>query len=67
MQSTLISIPLEKALDTQLAETYDLIARITPDNSKEVFQFLLKKWDIRNIKSIVIAKEAGLSSEETQI
>jgi V/A-type H+/Na+-transporting ATPase subunit C len=57
--------PLEKALDTQLAETYDLIARITPDNSKEVFQFLLKKWDIRNIKSIVIAKEAGLSSEET--
>ncbi len=57
--------PLEKALDTQLAETYDLIARITPDNSKEVFQFLLKKWDIRNIKSIIIAKEAGLSSEET--
>ncbi len=57
--------PLEKALDTQLAETYDLIARITPDNSKEVFQFLLKKWDIRNIKSIVIAKEAGLSTEET--
>ena len=53
--------PLEKALDTQLAESYDLIARITPDNSKEVFQFLLKKWDIRNIKSIVIAKEAGLS------
>jgi V/A-type H+/Na+-transporting ATPase subunit C len=57
--------PLEKALDTQLAETYDLIARITPDNSKEVFQFLLKKWDIRNIKSIIIAKEAGLNSEET--
>ena len=57
--------PLEKALDTQLAESYDLIARITPDNSKEVFQFLLKKWDIRNLKSIVIAKEAGLSTEET--
>jgi V/A-type H+/Na+-transporting ATPase subunit C len=57
--------PLEKALDTQLAETYDLIAKITPDNSKEVFQFLLKKWDIRNIKSIIIAKKAGLSSEET--
>ena len=35
--------PLEKALDTQLAETYDLIARISPDNSKEAFNFLLKK------------------------
>jgi V/A-type H+/Na+-transporting ATPase subunit C len=57
--------PLEKALDTQLAETYDLIARISPDNSKEAFKFLLKKWDIKNIKSVIIAKEAGLSREET--
>jgi V/A-type H+-transporting ATPase subunit C len=57
--------PLEKALDTQLAETYNLIATIAPDNSKEVFQFLLKKWDIRNIKSIIIAKEAGLNIDET--
>ena len=57
--------PLEKALDTQLAETYDLIARITPENSKETFKFLLKKWDIKNIKSILIAKKAGLSSDET--
>jgi V/A-type H+-transporting ATPase subunit C len=57
--------PLEKALDTQLAETYDLIARITPDNSKEIFRFLLKRWDIKNIKSIIIAKEAGLSQAET--
>jgi V/A-type H+/Na+-transporting ATPase subunit C len=57
--------PLEKALDTQLAESYDLIARITPDNSKDAFKFLLKKWDIRNIKSVIIAKEAGLTPEET--
>ena len=57
--------PLEKALDSQLAETYDSIARITPDNSKEIFRFLLKKWDIKNIKSIIIAKEAGLSQAET--
>lgn len=57
--------PLEKALDTQLAENYDLVARITPENSREAFRFLLKKWDIRNIKSIIIAKEAGLTSEET--
>jgi V/A-type H+/Na+-transporting ATPase subunit C len=57
--------PLEKALDTQLAESYDLIARITPDNSKDAFKFLLKKWDIKNIKSVLIAKEAGLNPEET--
>ncbi len=57
--------PLEKALDVQLAETYDLLARITPDNSKDAFDFLLKKWDIENIKSIIIAKEVGLSREET--
>ncbi len=57
--------PLEKALDTQLAETYDLVARIAPGNSKDAFSFLLKKWDIRNIKSIIIAKEAGLDLEET--
>jgi V/A-type H+/Na+-transporting ATPase subunit C len=57
--------PLEKALDSQLAETYDLIATITPDNSKEAFKFLMKKWDIRNIKSIIIAKVAGLSADQT--
>jgi len=57
--------PLEKALDTQLAENYDLIARITPKNSRETFKFLLKKWDIKNIKSIIMAKKAGLSHEET--
>ena len=57
--------PIEKALNTQLAETYDLMARISPDNSKEAFKFLLKKWDIENIKSIIIAKEAGLSKDET--
>ena len=57
--------PLEKALDTQLAENYDLVARITPENSRDAFKFLLKKWDIKNIKSIIIAKEAGLSPEET--
>lgn len=57
--------PLEKALDTQLAETYDLIARISPDNIKEAFAFLLKKWDIKNINSILIAKKSGLTREET--
>ncbi len=57
--------PLEKALDIQLAENYDLVARISPENSRDSFNFLLKKWDIKNLKSIIIAKEVGLSPEET--
>ncbi|MGF7119417.1 V-type ATP synthase subunit C [Methanobacterium oryzae] len=57
--------PLEKALDTQLADTYDMLARITPGSIKPIFKILLQKWDINNIKSIIIAKEADLSREET--
>jgi V/A-type H+-transporting ATPase subunit C len=57
--------PLEKALDTLLAENYDLVARITPENSRDAFKFLLKKWDIRNIKSVVIAKAVGLNTDDT--
>jgi V/A-type H+-transporting ATPase subunit C len=57
--------PLEKALDSQLAETYDLLARITPGSIKPTFRALLKKWDIKNIKSILTAKEVGLSREAT--
>jgi V/A-type H+-transporting ATPase subunit C len=58
--------PLEKALDSQLAETHDLLARIAPDDIKETFDILLSKWDISNLKSIIIAKEAGLTREETE-
>ncbi|PKL67547.1 MAG: V-type ATP synthase subunit C [Methanobacteriales archaeon HGW-Methanobacteriales-1] len=57
--------PLEKALDAQLADTYDLVARIAPGDIKPVFRALLKKWDIRNIKSVITAKEVGLNSEKT--
>ncbi|MGB9979695.1 V-type ATP synthase subunit C [Methanobacterium sp.] len=58
--------PLEKALDTQLAETYAMMAGMAPDNVKKVFKILLQRWDVRNIKSIIAAKEAGLSREETE-
>ena len=57
--------PLEKALDAQLAETYDTLAKIAPGGIKPIFKVLLQKWDVTNIKSIIIAKEAGLSREET--
>ncbi|MGB9937463.1 MAG: V-type ATP synthase subunit C [Methanobacterium sp.] len=57
--------PLEKALDAQLAETYDTLAKIAPGGIKPIFKMLLQKWDVTNIKSLIIAKEAGLSREET--
>lgn len=57
--------PLEKALDAQLAETYDTLAKITPAGIQPIFKVLLQKWDVTNIKSIIIAKESGLSREET--
>lgn len=57
--------PLEKALDTQLADTYDTLAKITPSNIQPIFKVLLQKWDVRNIKGLITAKEAGLSREDT--
>ncbi len=57
--------PLEKALDAQLAETYETLAKIAPGGIKPIFKVLLQKWDVTNIKSLIIAKEAGLSREET--
>lgn len=57
--------PLEKALDAQLAETYETLAKIAPGSIRPIFRVLLQKWDVTNIKSIIVAKEAGLSKEET--
>ena len=57
--------PLEKALDTHLADNYEMLTKIVPSDVKPIFEVLLQKWDARNIKSIIAAKEAGLSREET--
>lgn len=57
--------PLEKALDTHLADNYETLTQIVPNDIKPVFKVLLQKWDVRNVKSIIAAKEAGLSREET--
>lgn len=58
--------PLEKALDVQLGETYDMVARLAPDGVKSSFKVLAKQSDIDNIKSLLIAKEAGLDKEATE-
>jgi len=56
---------VEKSLDIQLARTYILLSRIVPDNIEKVFVALAKKPDMNNIKSLITAKEAKLSEEET--
>ncbi len=57
---------LDKALDVQAAETYDFISRLAPSEVKSAFVTMAKKTDINNIKSLLTAKEVGLSVEETQ-
>ena len=58
--------PLDKALDIQRADTYDFIARIAPKEVKDPFVVMAKKTDINNIKSLITAKEVGLTADETR-
>ncbi|MCF0226625.1 MAG: ATP synthase A1 subunit C [Methanobrevibacter sp.] len=58
--------PLEKALDIQVSQTYDFIAKLAPKEVKDPFVAMAKKVDIDNIKSLLIAKEVGLSVDETK-
>jgi V/A-type H+-transporting ATPase subunit C len=55
--------PLEKALEIELSETYDLISRIAPKNIKKTFKILAKKSDINNIKILFATKEMGMDNE----
>lgn len=58
--------PLEKALDVQRAETYEFIARLAPTDVKNSFKIMAKKTDINNVKSLLTAKEVGLTNDETK-
>ncbi|KZX14942.1 V-type ATP synthase subunit C [Methanobrevibacter filiformis] len=56
---------LEKSLDIQLAETYDLLSRIAPKDISKSFAALAKNSDIINIKSLLAAKESNLNKDAT--
>ena len=58
--------PLDKALDVERANTYDFVARLAPKDIKDPFVIMSKKADIDNIKSLLTAKEVGLSPDETR-
>ncbi|MBP3887305.1 MAG: ATP synthase A1 subunit C, partial [Cellulosilyticum sp.] len=58
--------PLDKALDVERANTYDFVARLAPKDIKKPFDVMSKKADIDNIKSLLTAKEVGLTPDETR-
>ena len=58
--------PLDKALDVERANTYDFIARVAPKDIKDPFVIMSNKTDIDNIKSLLTAKEVGLTPDETK-
>lgn len=55
--------PFEKSMDMHLAETHELLFKISPDKFKDFFESFVSKWDIRNIKTIITAKETGVDTE----
>lgn len=56
---------VEKSLDIQLAKMYTSLSKIVPDDIVKTFIVLAKKTDMDNIKSLIAAKEANLTEDET--
>ena len=56
--------PFEKAMDMDLAETHQVLAKISAKNFKEFYEVILTKWDIQNIKTLIAAKEMAIDNEE---
>jgi V/A-type H+/Na+-transporting ATPase subunit C len=54
----------EKAMDMDLAETHQILAKISATKYKEFFDVILTKWDIQNFKTLLAAKEIGVDTEE---
>jgi V/A-type H+-transporting ATPase subunit C len=50
---------VEKALESALAGTYELMFKILPKRSREFFRLLLEGWDVRNIANVVKAQLAN--------
>lgn len=55
----------EMAFQTHRAETYAEVADMVPDDMRGVFDEMLKIIDVRNIKTLLIYKQAGLPTEKT--
>jgi len=56
---------IERSLDMHLAHIYKTLAETSPEKSKKILELFEKKYDVRNIKTILRAKYVGLDSEST--
>jgi V/A-type H+/Na+-transporting ATPase subunit C len=54
----------EKAMDMDLAETHQILAKISATKFKEFYDVILTKWDIQNIKTLLASKEMAADTEE---
>ncbi|ASI99188.1 V-type ATP synthase subunit C [Thermococcus celer] len=50
---------VERALESALAGTYELMIKILPKRVGPFFRLMLEEWDIRNVSSVVKAKLGG--------
>lgn len=60
------SFNLERSLDTQLLDIYSMLDEILPKKVSSIFNHLKFKWDIKNLITIIKARETGkeLDTEE---
>jgi len=57
---------VELALARNFARTMQKILRITPEKDRPVVEAMLKRWDVHNIKTILMAKYLGKPSSELE-
>ncbi len=57
---------VEMALGRNLARTFTRVLHMAPAEGKHIVAALLRKWDVHNIKTILLAKHLKLSREEIE-
>lgn len=57
---------VELAVSRNFARTAQKLLRITPEKSKKALEAFLNRYDIHNIKTILLSKKLGRTKEETQ-
>lgn len=55
----------EMAFQAHRAKTYSEVADMVPEEMRGVFDEMLKIVDVRNLKTLLVCKQAGLSAEKT--
>jgi V/A-type H+-transporting ATPase subunit C len=51
---------LEGAFQENLVDTYATVVDLVPEEMQDIFQSIFKKFDVRNLKTVLISKHAGI-------